>query len=102
MSEADIILHTCNNTEIPPNPNKNAVIIMFIPSEKEAIELTKFTPEVNSIIPEINGIIKLGSIFNNKNAGCKILKNKLKICNLLKIEMITLNSTTNPLIRNIE
>ena len=25
-----IILKTCNSTEIPPNPNKNDVIIIFI------------------------------------------------------------------------
>lgn len=59
ISDFDEILHTCNKIEIPPNPNKNAAMMMLIPSLAEAIRLTKLSPEVSSIIPDKIEITKL-------------------------------------------
>ena len=53
ISVLEIIPHTCNNTENPPNPNKKAEIIIFVEIFLIGILETIFTPFVSSIIPEI-------------------------------------------------
>jgi len=84
------MLHTCNNTDIPPNPNKNDVIqivklVVFI-------ILIFFTPFVNSIIPEnidvdiSLGILKISPIFSNTS----------KTPPVSKIDRITEKTIINP------
>lgn len=74
ISDLDEMLHTCNKIEIPPNPNKNAAIITFIPSLAETVILTKLRPEVSSIIPDKIATIKLVFIFIERHNGSNNFK----------------------------
>ena len=58
----EVMLNTCNITEIPPNPNKNAHIIIVILIVLVGILQIYCTPFVNSIKPVYIPCKKLLSI----------------------------------------
>ena len=51
ISEVEVILNTCSNTEIPPNPSKKLHTIIFIEIVFIGILDTIATPFVSSTIP---------------------------------------------------
>ena len=53
-SDFDVMLKTWSNTDIPPNPSKNAQMMILEERALLVTELTSNTPLVSSIIPEIN------------------------------------------------
>lgn len=90
------MLKTCKSTDIPPNPNKNAQIIMLAERALLITELTRDTPLVSSIIPEMIGFAKDKSIFKSFNGMYNKYENISKILLLPKIEIITEKITTKP------
>ena len=90
------MLKTCKSTDIPPNPNKNAQIIMLEERDLLITELTRDTPLVSSIIPEMMGFANDRSIFSNFSGMCSKYENISKILLLPKIEIITEKITTKP------
>ena len=52
-SDLEIILQTCNSTEIPPKPNKKEVANILLSRLKPEIVEISFIPEVISSIPRI-------------------------------------------------
>mgnify|MGYP004520407183 len=54
-----MILKTCSSTENPPKPNKKLADIILIESDFICTFETRFTPFVNSIIPDNIGFINL-------------------------------------------
>ena len=96
MSDFEVILHTCSKIEIPPKPSRKEQIITLIPSWEQGTKLTKFTPEVNSIMPDKTGVINWVLILKGCNRGEKIdviISNNFK-CPI--IDSITLNNTIKP------
>lgn len=96
MSEVEVILNTWSNTDIPPNPSKNAQIIIFIDMALIGIWEIIETPFVSSTIPESNPIAKEDGIWTRESMGAMIADRIFKIPVLLSIDIITLKSTTNP------
>lgn len=90
------MLKTCNNTEIPPKPSKNAHKIILHESDLFAVELTRETPLVNSIIPEINGFAKEVLMCKNLRGTYNGYENTSRILLFSKMDSITENMTTNP------
>ena len=78
---------------MPPKPSKKAQIITLIPSLVQGTKLTKFTPEVNSRIPDKIGVINCVLIPKGCNKGVLIISNNFK-CSI--IDKITLNKTIKP------
>ena len=92
----EVILSTCNKTEIPPNPSKKAVINMLIEIFLQAILEIVLIPFVISKKPVNRGSIKEGEI-------CIKLKNGVAMISIIcvmpldfKIEIIEEKMTTNP------
>ena len=73
------MLSTCNKTEIPPNPSKNAANSIFIVIAFICIPEIREIPLVISSIPVKKGEIKLVGICNKLNAGISIFENIPKI-----------------------
>ena len=96
ISELEVILRTCNITDIPPKPSKNAHIIILILIAFIGILDIIETPFVSSTMPESRPFAKEGGMFNKVNIGDRILDKKSKTPVLLSIEIITLKSITNP------
>ena len=97
MSDFEIILSTCSIIEIPPKPSKKEHIIILIEIHLLGIPLINFTPFVSSIIPETMEVDMLVLFIPNiLKIGVTILENMCKIPLLFKIDIITLNKTTNP------
>ena len=95
-SDLEIILKTCNKTDIPPKPSKKLVAMILIDIFFSFIADIKLIPFVISKIPVKNEAISSGGILNFMQIGLEI---KLIIpTNLLefKIEIITENNITNP------
>ena len=92
----EIILKTCNKTEIPPNPSKKAHIIIVVEIFFVAVAVTSDIPFVSSIIPETTGFTKLKSIFNNLKIKDKKTEKASNILLVFKIDIITEKITTNP------
>lgn len=90
------MLKTCKSTDIPPNPNKNAQIIMLEERDLLITELTRDTPLVSSIIPEMIGFANDRSIFSNFSGMYSKYEKISKILLLPKIEIITEKITTKP------
>ena len=95
------MLSTCNKTEIPPNPSKNAANSIFIVIAFICIPEIREIPLVISSIPVKKGEIKLVGICNKLNAGISIFENIPKILLVFNIEIITENRTTKPPIKRI-
>lgn len=95
-SDFDVMLKTCSNTDIPPNPSKNAQMMILKERALLVTELTSNTPLVSSIIPEMTGLAKDKSIFKSFNGMHNKYENISKILLFPKIEIITENITTNP------
>ena len=95
-SDFDVMLKTWSNTDIPPNPNKNAQMIIFEERVLLTTELTSDTPLVSSIIPEMIGLAKDKSIFKSFNGMYNKYENIFKILLFPKIEIITEKITTKP------
>ena len=96
------MLSTCNKTEIPPNPSKNAVIKILIESFLQAILEIVLMPLVISKRPVNSGSIKEGD-------RCIKLKNGVIIISIIcvmpldfNIEIIEEKITTNPPITKID
>lgn len=95
------MLNTCKKTEIPPKPNKNAVIIILIDIFFMCIIEIRLIPFVISSNPVSIGTIKLiGKCKNLKNGITVKVSKFIKLLDL-KIDIITENSTTKPPIINI-
>ena len=95
------MLRTCKATEIPPNPSKNAQIIILVEMFLLAISAISQTPFVSSISPVIIPFRYLLEILKTLDSGEIRLTNKFNIPLLFNIEITTEKSTTNPPIRNI-
>lgn len=98
----EVILSTCNKTEIPPKPSKNEVINILIESFLQAILEILLIPLVISKNPVNSGSIKEGET-------CIKLKNGLAMISIIcvipldfKIEIIEEKMTTNPPISKID
>lgn len=96
ISEVDVILKTCKSIEIPPNPSKKLHTIIFIDIDFIGIFEARDTPFVSSTMPEKIAFPNESGMFNTERIG--LIKNdkNLKAPILLRIDIITLNSTTNP------
>ena len=70
------MLKTCNSTERPPKPSKNAHKITFWEIALICMFAIKFTPFVNSSIPDNSGFAKLKSNPRKDRIGLKNLLNK--------------------------
>ena len=66
------MLHTCNKTEKPPNPNKKAHRIILVEISFIGIAATKFTPLVNSTIPDKIALLNYIGIPSKESNGLKI------------------------------
>lgn len=97
----EVILSTCNKTEIPPNPSKNAENKIFIESIFIWIFEINEIPFVISKIPVKNGVIKFVGICNKLNDGITIFDNIPNTLLVFNIEIITENNTTKPPIKSI-
>ena len=100
-SVSEIMLKTWSNTEIPPNPSKNADKMTFWDIFFILTVAIKFTPFVSSNIPQSKGSISFVSkpkVLKKGKSSRPICSN---ICRLLKIETKTENITTYPPIRRI-
>lgn len=95
-SELDVILRTWSKIEIPPKPSKNAQIITLTDIALNGIFEIIATPFVSSIIPENTPFAKLLGKLIVFNKGEASKPKKSNILELLKMEIITLNSMTNP------
>ena len=98
----EVILSTCNKTEIPPKPSKNEVINILIESFLQAILEILLIPLVISKNPVNSGSIKEGET-------CIKLKNGVAMISIIcvipldfKIEIIEEKMTTNPPITKID
>ena len=98
----EVILSTCNKTEIPPKPSKKAVINILIESFLQAILEMLLIPFVISKNPVNSGSIKEGEI-------CVKLKNGVAMISIIcvipldfKIEIMEEKMTTNPPITKID
>ena len=96
ISVSAIIAYICNTTEIPPNPNKNAEIIILVDNNLLGNPATKEMPFVNSKIPDIIGTQNLVSILKKFIIGINILDNISNTLLVLSIEIIILNKTIKP------
>ena len=90
------MLNTCNSTDNPPKPNKNAQIIILIEIFFIEMSVTKLIPFVNSIIPVIIPDINEVGILRKLNIGVKTMQKKSNILEEDKIEIRTLKSITKP------
>ena len=95
-SDFDVMLKTWSNTDIPPNPSKNAQMMILEERALLVTELTSNTPLVSSIIPEMIGFANDKSIFKSFNGMYNKYENISKILLFPKIEIITEKITTNP------
>ena len=95
------MLSTCSNTEIPPNPSKKAVKIIFIESFLQAIDDIELIPFVISKKPQIIGLIKEVSILIKLNKGERHVDKMFRIPLDFKIEITLEKITTNPPINRI-
>ena len=91
-----MILKTCSSTENPPKPNKKLADIILIESDFICTFETRFTPFVNSIIPDNIGFINLSGKWIMRAIGDSIAVNPSKIPLWFNIDMITENITTKP------
>ena len=98
----EVMLSTCNKTEIPPKPSKNAVINILMESFLQAILEMLLIPFVISKNPVNSGSIKEGET-------CIKLKNGVAMISIIcvipldfKIEIIEEKITTNPPITKID
>lgn len=96
ISELDVILNTWSITDIPPNPSKNAEITTFTESTLNGILAIIDTPFVSSIIPENKPVANSWGRPKASSAGATIRLSKSNTFVLFNIDIITLNSTTNP------
>ena len=97
----DVMLRIWSIIEIPPKPNKNEQIIIFVDMHLLGIEAIEQIPFVSSNIPVITPSEKLFDMPNTFNNGDKVFPNISKILLLFKIDIITEKRTINPPIRNI-
>ena len=98
----EVILSTCNRTDIPPNPSKNAVINKLMESFLQAILEIVLIPLVISKKPVNSGSIKEGETWINWNNGVTIISIICVIPLDFKIEIIEEKITTNPPITKID
>lgn len=96
ISDVDVILKTWSKTEIPPKPSKNEQIIIFTEIALNGIFATIETPFVSSTIPAKIPLANDAGRFNLFNKGDTIRDSTSNILVLLRIEITTLNSMTNP------
>ena len=94
----EVILSTCNKTEIPPKPSKNEVINILIESFLQAILEILLIPLVISKNPVNSGSIKEGELKN----GLAMISIICVIPLDFKIEIIEEKMTTNPPISKID
>ena len=87
-SDFDVMLKTWSNTDIPPNPSKNAQMMILKERALLVTELTSNTPLVSSIIPEMIGFAKDKSIFKSFNGMYNKYENISKI---LKLEIFSVD-----------
>ena len=91
-----MILSTCKNTEIPPVPSKNAVRIIFIEIIFIGMLEIKEIPFVISKKPVSKGAINEVGMCKNSKQGTNINVSRSINPLVLKIDIITEKSTTNP------
>ena len=96
ISDVDVILNTCSKIEIPPKPSKKLHIIIFTDIALNGILDIIETPFVSSTIPEKRPFAKEAGRLNFSSKGDTIKLKKSNILVLLRIDIITLNSMTNP------
>lgn len=102
ISLLEIILNTCNNIEIPPNPNRKEDKIILIEISLQAIELICLTPFVTSIIPDKKLLAKALLLIPNKLKTGSSKEDVILIILLFsRIDNTTLKRTTKPPIINI-
>ena len=92
----EVILSTCNKTEIPPKPSKKAVINILIESFLQAILEIVLIPFVISKKPVNSGSIKEGEICIKSKNGVATIPITCVIPLDFKIEIIEEKMTTNP------
>lgn len=92
----EVMLSTCNKTEMPPNPSKNAVIMILIESFLQAILEIVLMPLVISKKPVKIGPIKEVSICIQWKNGLNSISTICVIPLEFKIEIIEEKMTTNP------
>lgn len=73
-SDLEVILQTCNNTDIPPNPSRNAVKIIFNDISLIFIKEINEIPFVISKIPVNRGTINEDGICKISNMGLSKLE----------------------------
>ena len=100
-SVLDVILKTCNNTEIPPNPSKKAVNIILIESFLQTMLDIVLMPLVISKKPLIRGEAKDVSILSILKIGEMQEAQMLRIPLPFKMDMILEKITTKPPIKKI-
>ena len=98
----EVILSTCNKTEIPPKPSKNAVINMLIESFLQAILEILLIPFVISKNPVNSGSIKEGETCIKLKNGVAMISTICVMPLDFKIEIIEEKMTTNPPIIKID
>ena len=98
----EVILSTCNKTEIPPKPSKKAVINILIESFLQAILEIVLIPFVISKNPVNSGSIKEGEICIKLKNGVAMISIMCVIPLDFKIEIIEEKMTTNPPITKID
>lgn len=100
-SDFEVILKTCNRTDIPPKPSKKAVKIRLIESFLLEILEIELIPFVISKKPLISGVAKEESILKKAKIG-EILIEKTDNNPLdFNIDIILENITTKPPISKI-
>lgn len=95
-SDFEIMLKTCNNTEIPPKPSINAHNTIFTEMLFVAIDVISEIPFVSSIIPDIIGLANEKPRLSNFKIGYNMYDTISNILLLFKIDIITENITTKP------
>ena len=96
MSEVEVILKTWSKTDIPPNPSKNAHIVIWILIAFIGMTEIIDTPFVSSTIPDNIPVANVVGMFRTSNKGDRNLDKISKIPVLFNIDIITLKSITNP------
>ena len=98
----EVMLRTCNKTEMPPNPSKNAVIMILIESFLQAIlEIVLMPLVISKKHVKIGPIKEVSMCIQSKNG----LNNNSIICVIplaFKIEIIEEKMTTNPPITKMD
>lgn len=102
-SDFETMLKTWSKTESPPEPSRNAVIIMLVEIFFSFIKDTILIPLVISKSPVKIDAITWEGRFNHLQIGSNIMQTKVVIPLTFKIEIITENKTTKPpIIRIVE